>query len=245
MTENLSTDSRREELLRNLAAVKENVARAAREAGRDPSEITLMAVTKTMPAEDVNVLIDAGISVYGENRVQELLEKQPLLHPCEAHFIGTLQKNKVRHLIGRVHLIQSVGSLDVLSEIDKRSAAADTVTNVLLEINVGREPQKSGFLPEELPAVLEAAQAKKHVFVKGLMAIPPVATDENEKNRAYFEKMRQLFIDNRSKKSDNISMCILSMGMSRDYTTAIACGSTLVRVGTGLFGQRTYQNGGI
>jgi len=245
MTANSSTDRRRSELLCRYEEVKAKIASAAKRANRDPSEITLMAVTKTMPAEDINVLIDAGIAVYGENRVQELLEKQPLLHPCEAQFIGTLQKNKVRHLIGRVSLIQSVGSLDVLNEIEKRSAAADTVTNILLEINIGREEQKSGFLPEELDTALSAAQAKKHVFVKGLMTVPPA----NEENRIYFEKMHELFIDNRSKKSDNIDMCILSMGMSADYETAILCGATLVRVGTGLFGKRNYpiktENGGV
>ena len=243
MTENLSTVSRRDELLRNYEAVKARVASAAEKAGRDPSEITLMAVTKTMPAEDVNVLIDAGIAVCGENRVQELLEKQPLLHPCEMQFIGTLQKNKVRHLIGRVSLIQSVGSLDVLNEIEKRSAAADTVTSVLLEINIGGEEQKSGFAPDDLNAVLEAAAAKKHIFARGLMTVPPASDSQNaekEKIRDYFEKMHQLFIDNRGKKSDNIDMCILSMGMSADFETAIACGATLVRVGTGLFGKRTY-----
>lgn len=243
MTANSSTDKRRDELLSNLTQVRERIDRAARQAGRDPASVTLMAVSKTMPAEDVNVLIDAGVTLYGENRVQELMDKQPSLHKAEAHFIGTLQKNKVKYLIDHVSMIESVGSLDVLSEIEKRAAKADKVMDVLLEVNIGEEPQKSGFLPADLPAALAAAAAMKHVFVRGLMTVPPAAdsiSDDEQKIRFYFQKMRQLFIDIQSKKEDNIDMSVLSMGMSHDYETAIACGATLVRVGTGLFGKRAY-----
>lgn len=243
MTANSSTDKRREELLRNLSSVRERITAAAVKAGRDPSEITLMAVTKTMPPEDINILLEAGVTLYGENRVQELMDKQPHLCPAEAHFIGTLQRNKVKYLISRVSMIQSVGSLDVLREIEKRAGKVETIMNILLEINIGEEEQKSGFLPRELPQVLEAVTGMKHVFVRGLMTVPP-ATDsisaDDTKIRVYFEKMRHLFIDNQTKKEDNIDMSILSMGMSHDFETAIACGSTLVRVGTGLFGKRNY-----
>ncbi len=247
MTANLSTDSRREELLRNLHNVRERIRLAAERVGRDPSDITLLAVTKTMPPEDINVLLESGVTRYGENRVQELMDKQPRLLSGEAHFIGTLQRNKVKYLIGRVSLIQSVGSRDVLREIEKRAAKADTVVNVLLEINIGEEEQKSGFLPHDLPAVLQEIPSMPHVFVRGLMAVPPktdsISADDT-KIRGYFEKMNHLFIDNRTQKDDNIDMSILSMGMSHDFETAIACGSTMVRVGTGLFGNRPYPTTG-
>ena len=239
MTENSST-ARRDEIINNLSNVRRRIGLAARNAGRDPREITLVAVTKTMPAEDVNTAIDAGVTVFGENRVQELMDKQPLLHPCEAHFIGTLQKNKVKYLIDRVSLIESVGSYDVLFEIEKRAAKAGKTVNVLLEVNVGGEEQKSGFSVGELDNALEYARTLSHVFVKGLMTVPPVS-DDPEDSAPYFEKMRQLFIDKRDKKEDNISMDILSMGMSRDFETAIRYGATHVRVGTGIFGARNYD----
>lgn len=238
MTENSFT-GRRELLLKNYADIKRRVQEAAVRAGRDPSEIKLMAVTKTMPAEDVNVVIDAGVTLYGENRVQELMDKQPLLHPCEAHFIGTLQRNKVKYLINRVSVIQSVGSLGVLEEIGKRAAAAGKVMKVMLEINIGGETQKSGFSPDELDGILEIVSKMEHVFVTGLMTVPPVCEKEEEITD-YFAKMEQLFIDNRSKKSDNIDMTELSMGMSHDFEIAIAHGATIVRVGSALFGQRNY-----
>ena len=241
MTANSSTDKRRDQLLNNLRTVRERMAKAAEKAGRDPSEITLMAVTKTMPPEDINVLLEAGVTLYGENRVQELMDKQPHLREAEAHFIGTLQRNKVKYLIPRVSMIQSVGSLEVLREIEKRAGQANKIMNILLEINIGEEEQKSGFLPEELPTVLSAVRSMPHVFVRGLMTIPPAVdsiSGDDEKICPYFQKMRQLFIDNRAQKSDNIDMTVLSMGMSHDYERAIACGSTLVRVGTGLFGKR-------
>lgn len=238
MTESLSI-GRRDELLKNLANVKKRIEEAAKKAGRDPSEIKLMAVTKTMPCEDINVLIDAGITLYGENRVQELMDKQEGLHPCEAQFIGTLQRNKVKYLIDRVSTIQSVGSLSVLSEIEKRAGMKGKTMDVLLEINIGEEEQKSGFLPDELDGVLEEAAKMKHIFVRGLMTVPPICETSEEISR-YFAKMRQLFIDNQSKKSDNIDMTELSMGMSHDFEIAIAHGSTLVRVGTALFGKRNY-----
>ena len=240
MTENSYTD-RREFLLKNLADVRERIRLAALKAGRDPDSVTLVAVTKTMPVEDINTVIDAGVKVCGENRVQELMDKQPLLHPCEAHFIGTLQKNKVKYLIERVSMIESVGSKDVLSEIEKRASAKDKMMNVLLEVNIGEETQKSGFLPGELDDALKFAAGLKHIFVRGLMTVPP-KKENTEEIAPYFQKMRQLFIDNSPKKADNISMEILSMGMSGDFETAIGYGATHVRVGTGIFGKRTYQD---
>lgn len=242
MTESLSMQ-RRDELLKNYADVKKRIIEAARKADRDPAKIKLMAVTKTMPPEDINILIDEGIALYGENRVQELMDKQESLHPCEAQFIGTLQRNKVKYLIDRVSTIQSVGSLSVLAEIEKRAGQKDKIMNVLLEINIGREEQKSGFLPEELDAVLEEAAKMKHIFVRGLMTVPPICETSEEISR-YFAKMRQLFIDNQSKKRDNIDIQELSMGMSHDFEIAIAHGSTLVRVGTALFGKRSYPQKG-
>lgn len=238
MTES-SYIARRETLLENLSRVRERIALAAAEAGRSPDRVRLMAVTKTMPAEDINTVIDAGVDLYGENRAQELMDKQPFLHPCEAHFIGTLQKNKVKYLIDRVSVIESVGSLSVLEEIEKRAASAHKNVRIMFEINIGAEAQKSGFLSRELEAALDAASGCRHVFVCGLMTVPPVTAEEKEAE-AYFEKMQKLFIDNQGKKGDNIHMTELSMGMSHDFESAVRHGATIVRVGSAIFGARKY-----
>ena len=230
---------RREELKNNYLEIKRRVKEASQKADRDPSKIKIMAVTKTMPAEDINFIIEEGITLFGENRVQELMDKQENLLPCEAHFIGTLQRNKVKYLIDRVSVIESVGSLSVLEEIEKRAAGKDKTMDIFLEVNIGGEEQKSGFLPEEIDSVLEKIREMKHVFLRGLMTVPPICETSEEISR-YFAKMSQLFIDNRSKKSDNIDIAELSMGMSHDYEIAIAHGATIVRVGTALFGKRNY-----
>ena len=226
----------------NVALVKENIARAARAAGRDPTGIRLVAASKTNDASRVREAIAAGVEICGENRVQEMLEKhaQGAYEGAELHFIGHLQKNKVKQVVGLVSLIHSVDSLELLAAIDRCAASRGLVQDVLLEVNIGGEVSKSGFSPEEIPAVLEKAGEYRAVRVRGLMAIPPICA-EPEENRPFFLRMQQLFVDNGRKKYDNVSMDFLSMGMSGDYAVAVACGAGLVRVGTAIFGPRDYS----
>jgi len=225
----------------NVARIKAELAEAALASGRRPEEVRLVAASKMNDAERVRRAIAAGVDACGENRVQELLEKnaQGAYAGAPLHFIGHLQKNKVRQLVGLVSLIHSADSLELLRTIDRAAAARGLTQDVLLEINIAAEATKSGFSPEELPAVLEQAAALSAVRVRGLMAIPPICVS-GEENRPYFIKMKQLFIDNDEKKYDNISMDFLSMGMSGDYLTAVACGANLVRLGTAIFGARHY-----
>ena len=179
------------------------------------------------------------MDICGENRVQEMLEKNALgaYDGVPLHFIGHLQKNKVKQVVGLCSLIESVDSLALLQEISRTAAKRDLTQDVLLEINIGREESKSGFLPEALEEALVGAAELPAVRVRGLMAIPPICA-EPEENRPFFLQMQKLFVDNRGKKYDNVRMNFLSMGMSGDFTEAVRCGATLVRVGTGIFGPR-------
>lgn len=216
--------------------IRENIAKACARAGRSTDEVTLMAVTKTVPAELVNVAIDAGVRVLGENRVQEYLSKAPLYRPeAEVHFIGSLQTNKVRQIVGKVALIHSVDSLRLAEEISRRSERLGIKTGVLIEVNIGGEATKSGCTPQELPKLLEETAKLPGIEVRGLMTIPPPMTDEGAQE-ALFEKTRLLYED--SKRV--CPMRVLSMGMSGDYEQAIAHGSTMVRIGSALFGPRVY-----
>ena len=201
----------------NVALVRENIARAARAAGRDPAEIRLVAASKMNDTARVREAIAAGVAICGENRVQEMLEKnaQGAYEGAELHFIGHLQKNKVKQVVGLASLIHSVDSLALLAAIDRCAAARGLVQDVLLEVNIGGEASKSGFAPEEIPAALEKAGDYGAVRVRGLMAIPPVCAAPEE-NRPFFLRMKQLFVDNGRKKYDNVSMDFLSMGMSGD-----------------------------
>ena len=225
----------------NVAAVKRRIEKAALAANRSAEEITLVAATKTNSAESIAEAINAGISVCGENRVQELLEKnaQGAYAGSTLHFIGHLQKNKVKQIVGVCQLIQSVDSLEKLSLIDSRAKALGIIQELLLEINIGGEESKSGMDETELPAILEKASSFSSVLIRGIMAIPPISNSAGE-NRVYFARMRQLFIDNSAKKYDNVSMEFLSMGMSGDFEEAIAEGSNMVRVGSAIFGARAY-----
>lgn len=229
------------EITERVRIVLDRAAEAAVSCGRDPAEITVAAATKMNDADRVREAIRAGIRVCGENRVQELLEKweQGAYEGARTDFIGTLQRNKVRQLIGKARLIQSVGSAEVLGEIQKRAAAAGVRQQVLLEVNVGREAEKSGFLPEAVDEAAALAGELSAVELRGVMAIPPASASEAE-TVEYFQKMYHLFIDLRAKKYDNRIDC-LSMGMSRDYPAAIREGATLVRVGTAIFGPRQYS----
>jgi pyridoxal phosphate enzyme (YggS family) len=229
------------EISENVKAVKERIAKAAALCGRDPSEIALVAASKMNSADKVKEAVLAGVDACGENRVQELLEKyeQGAYEGAPLHFIGTLQKNKVKYLVGKVSLIHSVDSFSLLQEIEKQAARRDLVQDVLLEINIAGEDSKSGMEASRLPEILEMAAPLEHVRILGLMAIPPICSDPEE-NRPYFAKMRQLFVDNAGKKYDNSLMKCLSMGMSSDFETAITEGATMVRVGTAIFGRRDY-----
>ena len=225
----------------NVKDVKSKIAAAAAACGRKPEDILLCAATKMNDADRVREAVAAGIDICGENRVQELVEKNALgaYEGCPLHFIGHLQKNKVKQVVGVVSLIQSVDSLELLEVINKRAESLGIRQDVLLEVNIGAEEAKSGFAPEELDNVLSEIGSFGAVKVRGLMAIPPICQNP-EDNRPYFSKMRQLFIDIGAKKYDNSSMDFLSMGMSADYEVAISEGANIVRVGTGIFGARDY-----
>ncbi|MCI7370008.1 MAG: YggS family pyridoxal phosphate-dependent enzyme [Firmicutes bacterium] len=225
----------------NVKLVKENIEAAAIRCGRDPKDIKLVAATKMNDAFRVREAIAAGVDICGENRVQELQEKlaQGAYDGCPLHFIGHLQKNKVKYIIGKVELIHSVDSVSLAQEINKRAAALGLTQDILLEVNIGAEENKSGFAPEELACALDEMAQFSSIRVLGLMAIPPVC-EISENNRVYFRRMKQLFIDIGQKKYDNVIMQLLSMGMSADYEVAVEEGANLVRVGTGIFGARNY-----
>lgn len=231
-----------QEVAQNVQKIAQDVREAALQAGRDPSEVQVMAVTKTVDSVLVNAAIGAGITLLGENKAQELCAKYDSYHKdgVQIHFIGHLQTNKVRQIVDKVSMVESVDSIKLAREIDRHCAAIGKVMDVLLEVNIGREENKTGIFPELLPALLEEAGNLEHIRVRGLMTIPPVCETEEEVLQ-YFSQMRQLFIDIKQKKYDNISMEILSMGMSADYLAAVRCGSNIVRIGTAMFGQRNYK----
>ena len=226
----------------NARQVLENVAEAARNAGRDPSEVTLVAASKMNSAEAVIEAKKAGICVFGENKVQELLEKQSLgaYEGAKVHLIGHLQKNKVRQIVGKCDLIQSVDSAELLMLISRKAESLGICQDVLIEINIGGEESKTGAKPEMLEEILVSAGSCPGIRVLGLMAIPP-SIEKNTEKINFFEKMNRLFVDIGKKKYDNVTMCILSMGMSADFEQAIAAGATMVRVGTSIFGYRDYM----
>ena len=226
----------------NVKLIKENIAAAAMRCGRDPKEIKLVAATKMNDADRVREAIAAGVDICGENRVQELTEKlaQGAYDGCPLHFIGHLQKNKVKYIVGKVELIHSVDSVSLAQEINRRAAALGLTQDILLEVNIGAEENKSGFAPDELAGALDEIAHFSSVRVLGLMAIPPIC-EISENNRVYFKRMKQLFIDIGQKKYDNVTMLHLSMGMSADYEVAVEEGANLVRVGTGIFGARNYK----
>ncbi len=224
-----------------LAAVNAAIADAAREVGRDPREITLEAATKTQTADTVRAAIQAGVAVCGENRVQELVQKLDAFAydgAREVHFIGHLQTNKVRQVVGRVDLIESVDSLHLLQAVSDCAQRLGRVQDILLEVNIAGEASKSGFTPDGVFGGVEKAQELPGVRLRGIMCIPPAAQDVGG-NRKFFRKTYQIYVDIISKMVDNREdLSCLSMGMSRDFADAVREGATLVRVGTGLFGPR-------
>ncbi len=236
MTEKLST----EYFDTNFADIKARVESAAVSSGRKAEDIIVLAATKTVAPELINYAIEQGIQYIGENRVQEFLSKEDAVNKnVHKHFIGHLQSNKVKDIVGRVELIQSVHSVKLAEVIGKESVKRNIVSEVLLEINIGNEESKSGFTVEEIYNAIEKIEKIEGVSIRGLMCIPPICTDKNQ-NREYFVKMYQLFVDIRAKKGDN-NIVYLSMGMSDDFDTAIECGANMVRIGTALFGKRNYN----
>ena len=232
-----------EEIAKNVARVRAAMAEAARKAGRDPGEILLCAASKMNDSARVQAAVQAGVDCCGENRVQELMEKltQGAYTGKPVHFIGHLQINKVNKVVGNVALIQSVDREELLQAIEKAAAKLNIVQPILLEVNIGAEASKSGFTPEEAMAISSRMAEFPHCKLEGLMAIPPIS-EEPGGNSKYFAQMHQLLVDIRAKKYDNVSMACLSMGMTDDFTDAIANGSTMIRVGTAIFGARHYGN---
>ena len=226
----------------NVAAIRENVRKAAIAAGKDPRGICLCAATKMNDTENVRLAIAAGVDCCGENRVQELMKKQAenAYEGVPVHFIGHLQTNKVRQVVGQVALIQSVDSQKLLQAIQNEAFRQGIIQEILLEVNIGNEASKSGFAPVQLPEICESLTEYPNIRVKGLMAIPPICQNPGE-NRKFFQEMYNLSVDITAKKYDNVWVDILSMGMSDDYADAIACGSTMIRIGTGIFGPRDYS----
>lgn len=226
-----------------VAAIRAQMAEAARAAGRDPKEILLCAATKMNGTEAVRQAVAAGVDCCGENRVQELVQKMPqgAYDGVPVHFIGHLQTNKVKQVVGVVDLIQSVDRLELLMCIQKEAAKKELVQDILLEINIGNEESKSGFTVAEAREIVQDLGNFPNVRLKGLMAIPPVSEKAGD-NCRYFAEMRNLFVDISKKTYDNVSMECLSMGMSDDYADAIREGSTMIRVGTAIFGPRNYNH---
>ncbi len=221
---------------KNFEEISSNIKKAAGE-----KNVIFLAATKTVPAEDINYAIDLGLNYVGENRVQEFLSKNDDINPlAHRHFIGHLQTNKVKDIVGKVELIHSVHSIKLANAIGKESVKRSIVSDILLEVNIGHEESKSGFLENELLHAIEEISKIDGIRIQGLMAIPPICSDPSE-NRKYFSKMYKLFIDIRDKKIDNSNMVYLSMGMSDDYITAIEEGANIVRIGTALFGHRNYN----
>ncbi len=226
----------------NLENVYSKINRACERAGRDPKEVTLIAVSKTKPVEMMEEAIECGTITFGENKVQEIVKKKPQLPDnVNWHMIGHLQRNKVKQLVGSVKMIHSVDSIRLAEQIEKDFGAADECIDVLLEVNVAKEESKFGFMPEEVMDAVEKIAQLPHIKLRGLMTIAPFV-NEPEENRPIFRKLHKILVDINAKNIDNIYMGELSMGMTGDYEVAVEEGATFVRVGTGIFGERNYTH---
>ena len=228
-------------LKENLEQVEARIQKACDRAGRDRGEVTLIAVSKTKPAETLREAYDLGVRVFGENKVQELVDKyEALPDDISWHMIGHLQRNKVKYVIDKAELIHSVDSLRLAETIEKEAKKHNITANILIEVNVAREESKFGVTPEELDEIVEKIAGFPHLNVKGLMTIAP-NVENPEENRAVFARLRKLSVDIASKNVDNMNMSILSMGMTNDYEIAVEEGATMIRVGTAIFGERNYN----
>ena len=228
-------------LCENLKNVESNITTACKKAGRDRSEVTLIAVSKTKPLEMLSTIYEQGVRNFGENKVQEMCDKMEQL-PTDIrwHMIGHLQTNKVKYIVGRTALIHSVDSLHLAQEIEKQSGKKGVITNILIEVNIAEEESKFGIHKEETVELIRQIATLTHIHICGLMTIAPYV-ENPENNRMYFREIHQLSVDIANQNIDNVDMDILSMGMTGDYMVAIEEGATMVRVGTGIFGERNYN----
>ncbi|MCR5673200.1 MAG: YggS family pyridoxal phosphate-dependent enzyme [Lachnospiraceae bacterium] len=225
----------------NLKEVQERIEEAEIRAKREPGDVRLIAVSKTKPVEMLREAYDAGIRDFGENKVQEIVDKYPQLpDDIRWHLIGHLQTNKVKYIIDKVYMIHSVDSFKLASEISRQAVKKGVVANILIEVNVAGEESKFGVSPEDTALLCEQISALENIKIRGLMTVAPFV-DDGEENRAVFSALRELLVDIQGKNIDNVSMDCLSMGMSGDYTVAIEEGATFVRVGTSIFGAREYN----
>ena len=225
----------------NLAQVQKNINESCNKINRDPNEVTLIAVSKTKPVEMLKEAYDAGARVFGENKVQEIVDKYDQM-PSDVkwHMIGHLQTNKVKYIVDKVKLIHSVDSFKLGEVIEKEAAKQNRIIDILLEVNVAQESSKFGLKTEEVIPLMEKFSQLPHIRVKGLMTIAPFV-ENPEENRAIFADLHKLYVDIKQKNIDNGTVSILSMGMTNDYEVAIEEGATMVRIGTGIFGARNYN----
>ncbi len=224
----------------NLKVVESKIADACKRAGRNRSEVTLIAVSKTKPVEMMQEAIEYGIHTFGENKVQEMLSKQETLtQPLFWHLIGHLQRNKVRQIVGRTARIHSVDSIRLAKQIQTEFEKQNKIADILIEVNMAKEESKYGFMPEETEQAIREIAAMPNIKIHGLMTIAPFV-ENPEENRIHFRNLKKLLVDINQKNIDNVNMNELSMGMTGDYEVAIEEGATFVRVGTGIFGNRIY-----
>lgn len=225
----------------NLEQVEKKIEEACKRAGRDRQEVTLISVSKTKPIEMLKEAYDAGSRDFGENKVQEMMDKyEEMPKDIHWHMIGHLQRNKVKYLMGKSYLIHSVDSMRLAEEISKQSVKHEVTTDILIEVNIAQEETKFGTSREEAIRLVEEAAKLPNIHICGLMTIAPYV-ENPEDNRKYFKQIKELAVDIKEKNIDNVDMRILSMGMTGDYEVAIEEGSTMVRVGTGIFGERNYN----
>ena len=225
----------------NIKLVEENIKKACEKVGRDVNEVTLIAVSKTKPYTAIEEALPTGVKDYGENKVQELCDKYEILpKDIKWHMIGHLQRNKVKYLVGKASLIHSVDSIRLAEQIEKEFAKHNQVCDILVEVNIAQEESKFGINAKETEELIRKIAKFEHVRIKGLMTIAPY-TEDPESNRDYFREIKKLSVDIRDKNIDNVSMDVLSMGMTGDYMVAVEEGATMVRVGTGIFGERNYN----
>ncbi len=229
-------------LKENLQKVEAKIAASCERSDRRVEDVTLIAVSKTKPIETLKEAYDMGVRVFGENKVQEIVDKyEALPKDIHWHMIGHLQRNKVKYIIDKVDLIHSVDSVRLAETIDKEAKKHDLTANILIEVNVAREKTKFGVLPEQLDAVIDEISHYSNIRVLGLMTIAPFVANAEE-NRIVFDRLRKLSVDIASKNIDNVNVGVLSMGMTNDYEVAIEEGATMIRVGTGIFGERDYSH---
>ena len=231
-----------EDFKKNLEIIEENICKACKKAGRERSEVTLIAVSKTKPLEDLQAVYDLNIRDFGENKVQELTGKiEAMPDDIKWHMIGHLQRNKVKYIVDKVELIHSVDSLRLAEEISKQAIKKNVNVNILVEINIGDEESKFGISADEVKVLVRDIAKLDNIKVQGLMCVAPYVVD-SEENRAFFHKIKDLSVDIMKENIDNVNMNVLSMGMSNDYQVAIEECATMVRIGSNLFGKRDYSN---